>query len=132
MEEDTFSNFINSEKFKNLQKSFEESQKKYEKECEDYWTSLSEEDKLKAFYSVCKRIYEGDIKQKGSYRWVLDEVFGFDVDAYGIGMDCRYMDIHNSIRTKDEIEQSFRKILEESQLDCSSINWDKWRMLNFW
>ena len=132
MEEDTFSSFINSEKFKHLQKGFEESQQKYEKECEDYWTSLPEEDRLKAFYSVCKRIYEGDIKQKGSYRWVLYEVFGFDYEAYGIGMDCRYMEIHNSIRTKEEIEQSFRKILEESQLDCSSINWDKWRMLNFW
>lgn len=132
MEEDTFSNFINSEKFKHLQKDFEESQQKYEKECEDYWTSLSEEDRLKAFYSVCKRIYEGDIKQKGSYRWVLYEVFGFDYDAYGVGMDCHYMDIHNSIRTAEEVEQSFRKILEESQLDTSSINWDKWRMLNFW
>lgn len=132
MDNNNFPDFLNSEEFKKLQESFQESQKKYERECENYWTSLSEEDRLKAFYSVCKRIYEGDIKQKGSYRWVLYEVFGFDYDSYGIGMDCHYMDIHNSIRTKEEIEQSLRKILQESQLDSSSINWDKWRTQNFW
>lgn len=132
MSDSSFPDFINSEKFKQLQEEFEKAKRQYENECEDYWVSLSEENRLKAFYSVCKRIYEGDIKQKGSYRWVLYEVFGFDYDAYGVGMDCHYMDIHNSIRTAEEVEQSFRKILEESQLDASSVNWDKWRTLNFW
>jgi hypothetical protein len=29
-------------------------------------------------------------------------VFGFDMDSYGIGMECGYMELHNSIIPKDE------------------------------
>lgn len=76
---------------------YQEAAKQYEQDCEDYWNNLSYEDKLKSFYSVCKRIYQGDIKDRGTYRWVLYDVFGFEPDAYGIGMECGYMAIHNSI-----------------------------------
>lgn len=71
-----------------------------EKECEEYWESLPYEDKLKAFYSVCKRIHKGDIQDQGSYRYVLYQIFGFDTEAYSIGMECGYMDIHNYIDVK--------------------------------
>lgn len=70
----------------------------YERECDDYWNKLSYDDKLKAFYSVSKRINEGDVKQERSYRGVLYSVFGFGPDAYVIGMECGYMDIHNYIQ----------------------------------
>lgn len=76
---------------------YQEKAKQYEQDCDDYWANLSYEDKLKSFYSVCKRIYQGDIKDRGTYRWVLYDVFGFEPDAYGIGMECGYMAIHNSI-----------------------------------
>lgn len=75
----------------------EELQKSYDVECDDYWNNLSYDDKLKAFYSVTKRIYKGDIEDNGSYRHVLYGVFGFDTDSYIIGIDSGYMDIHNSI-----------------------------------
>ena len=68
-----------------------------EKEYDEYWDSLPYEDQLKAFYSVVKRIYQGEIKDKGSYRWVLYDVFGFGPEAYVLGMDCGYMYLHNSI-----------------------------------
>ena len=74
-----------------------EAEKEYEKDCDTFWEGLSYDDQLKAFYSVCKRIHQGDIKDHGSYRWVLYDVFGFGPDAYGIGMSCGYMNIHNAI-----------------------------------
>lgn len=80
-----------------LSKEMKETADKYEAECEEYWNNLSEEDRLKAFYSVCKRIHKGDIVDKGSYRYVIYDVFGFGYEAYSIGMECGYMDIHNSI-----------------------------------
>lgn len=80
-----------------LSEQYQELTKKYEQDCEYYWSNLSYEDKLKSFYSVCKRIYKGDIEEQRSYRGVLYDTFGFDLDAYAIGMECRYMDIHNAI-----------------------------------
>jgi len=76
--------------------------KEYETETDDWWNNLSYDDKLRAFYSVIKRVYDGEIKQQGSYRYVLYDVFGFGPDAYGMGMECGFMDIHNSIMTDAE------------------------------
>lgn len=72
-----------------------EAQKEYEQKVDDYWNSLDYEDQLKAFYAVCKRIHKGDVVDKGSYRYVLYDVFGFGPDAYELGMDCGYMALHN-------------------------------------
>lgn len=72
------------------------------KDCDVFWDGLSYEDKLKAFYSVCKRIHKGDVVDRGSYRYVLYDVFGFGFDAYALGMDAGYFDIHNCIITPDE------------------------------
>lgn len=69
----------------------------YDKECESFWSGLSYENKLKAFYAVTKRIHQGNIVEGRSYRGVLYGIFGFDVDAYTIGMESGYMEIHNSI-----------------------------------
>jgi hypothetical protein len=74
-----------------------EAQKEYEQKVEDFWESLDYEEKLKAFYYVCKGIYRGDVVDRGTYRYVLYDVFGFGPDAYALGMDCGYMYLHNSI-----------------------------------
>lgn len=74
-----------------------ESKEKYEEEVNEYWNSLDYEDQLKAFYAVCQRIYKGDVIDKGSYRYVLYDVFDFGPEAYALGMDCGYMYLHNAI-----------------------------------
>lgn len=81
-----------------------EAQKEYEHKVDEYWDSLDYEDKLKAFYAVCKRIYKGDVLDRGTYRYVLYDVFGFGPDAYVLGMDCGYMYLHNSIDASIETE----------------------------
>lgn len=81
---------------------YREAAKQYETEVDTWWEALPYDDKLRAFYSVVKRIHDGDIKQQGSYRYVLYDVFGFGPDAYGIGMDCGYMSLHNAIKTAEE------------------------------
>jgi hypothetical protein len=81
-----------------LGQQMEEIAARYEKDCDKFWDKLSYEDKLKAFYSVCKRIHKGDVEEERSYRGVLYDVFEFDADAYVIGMECNYMDLHNYIQ----------------------------------
>ena len=85
-----------------MSQEYEKHALEYEKECDDYWKNLSYDDQLKAFYSVVKRIHKGEIEDGGTYRWVLYDVFGFGPDAYGIGMECGYMTLHNHIMSKEE------------------------------
>ena len=95
---DKSKSFMDSPEWKDIQDKVELSTLLYEKECDEYWDNLSYDDKLKAFYSVVKRIVEGEIIEGRSYRGVLYDKFQFDMDSYGIGMDCGYMTLHNSIQ----------------------------------
>lgn len=74
-----------------------ESMDAFAKEADSFWNSLSYDDRLKTFFAVVSRITEGEIKRRGSYRFVLYDIFKFSPDAYTIGMECGYMDIHNLI-----------------------------------
>jgi hypothetical protein len=112
------------DKFEALRKigdAVDEAMRDFGTKANAYWDSLSYEQKLFAFYSVCKRIHEGDIKDQGSYRYVLYDVFGFDFDAYMVGMECGYMDIHNAIFVddpndpshKERVDRSFKRVNEQ-------------------
>ena len=88
---------IDWDSFEQLRQDMEEGAKLYEPQCDTYWDSLNTDDKLMAFYSVVKRIHKGEMIDKGTYRWVLYDVFGFGFESYAIGMECGFMDLHNAI-----------------------------------
>lgn len=88
---------LDEETLKRIQEDYKAAHDKYAAEVEAFWQDLSYADQLKAFYAVCSRIHKGDIVDQGSFRYVLYEVFGFDMDSYIVGMDSGYMDIHNAI-----------------------------------
>ena len=91
-----------------LSQMMEESCIQYEAENNAWWNGLTEKEREDAFYAVCKRIHKAEIKDQGSYRYALYDVFGFDEGMYMKGMDCGYMDIHNSI-----IDEEQKAILRE-------------------
>ena len=80
-----------------LSKQFNEAMAEVEKESEDFWNSLSKEDQLKAFCAISRRIYKGEIEERGTYRYVLYDVFGFGPDAYAAAQLAGYLTIHNAI-----------------------------------
>jgi hypothetical protein len=86
-----------------LRTAYDEGRKMYEDENDSWWNGLTEKEREDAFYAVCKRIYQTDVKDRGTYRWALYEVFGFDMGMYGRGMDCGYMDIHNCLFDGEEL-----------------------------
>jgi hypothetical protein len=86
-------------------KTWEEDTKRYEDKNDAWWNSLSEQERKDAFYAVVKRIYQAEIVDRGTYRYVLYDVFGFDADAYVMGMDCGYMELHNSIYTQKDMRE---------------------------
>ena len=69
----------------------------YEAKNDAWWNDLTETEREDAFYAVCKRLYQGDIEDSGTYRYVLYDVFGFRPGMYVAGMDCGYMALHNAI-----------------------------------
>jgi hypothetical protein len=95
---------FDSPEWAELQQVLLEAREAREKEYDEYWDSLEYEDQLKAFYSVVKRIYRGEIKENGTYRYILYEVFQFGPEAYELGMDCGLMALHNAYVDIDEFE----------------------------
>ena len=93
-------------------KLYEEARVENEKEANDFWDSLSYDDKCNAFHAVVSRIFDGDIKQRGSYRYVLYDVFKFSPDMYTRGMDCGYMALHNSIMSDEQFAEANKWMLE--------------------
>lgn len=72
-----------------------------EKAAEEFWQSLSYEDKCNAFHAVVTRIVKAEMKDKGSYRYALYDVFEFNPEMYVRGMECGYMNLHNSIKKNE-------------------------------
>lgn len=75
----------------------EQHQEQYEADNDAWWNGLSKKEREDAFYAVCKRIHKAELKDKGTYRYALYDVFGFDPGMYKAGMDCGYMALHNAI-----------------------------------
>ena len=69
----------------------------HEAAVDDWWDNLHEDEREYAFFAVCKRIWQAEIQDKGTYRHALYDVFGFDGGMYLHGMNCGFMGIHNAI-----------------------------------
>lgn len=88
-----------------LREAYLEARQVNEAREEALWTSLSYEQRLDLFCAVVRRIHKAELVDKGSYRYALYTVFGFDLDSYGRGMDCGYLDIHNAIVVSEDIQE---------------------------
>ena len=85
-----------------LREAQQKAREDYEVMNDAWWNGLSEEERQEAFYAVCKRIHKAELVDRGTYRDALYDVFGFDIDMYGKGIDCGYMNIHNAIHMGEE------------------------------
>lgn len=101
----SWSDHIASPEYQELQQKMEEGRVRFEKESEEAWSSLDYDTKLRVFYAVIKRLYEAEAKDKGTYRYILYDKFGFGPESYAIGMDCGLMYLHNAYVDIDEMEE---------------------------
>jgi hypothetical protein len=93
-------------------RAWNEAMENIERASEDYWNSLTKEQQLDAFCAVCRRIYKGDVVDKGTYRYVLYNVFGFGPEAYAQAQMAGYLTIHNSIFDVDHDDKLLTKFAE--------------------
>jgi hypothetical protein len=92
-----------------IREAYQIAKVEYKRKADEWWEGLSYDDKSLAFYSVVNRILKADVECRGSYRYALYNVFGFEPDMYGIGMECGYMTIHNLIYDGLESKKSAKK-----------------------
>ena len=88
-----------------LREAQEKCREDYEIMNDAWWNGLSEEEREWAFYSVCKRMHKAELQQRSTYRGALYDVFGFDMNMYGRGMDCGFMALHNAIGDGEEVRR---------------------------
>lgn len=101
-----------AEALEQLAEAFEENRRANDIAAGHFWNSLSYEDKCNAFHAVVSKLFQGDIKEGGSYRYVLYDVFGFGPEMYTRGMDCGYMALHNSIMNDEQFAEANKWMLE--------------------
>ena len=95
-----------------LSKAYEDNAQRNNIAADAFWNSLSYDDKCNAFHAVVSKIFQGEIEVKGSYRYVLYNIFGFGPDMYTRGMDCGYMALHNSIMNDEQFAEANKWMLE--------------------
>jgi hypothetical protein len=100
-----------------ISERFQEAMKAEEEHQEQYWNSLSKEQQLMVFCAVSRRIFDGEIKQGGSYRYVLYDVFRFGPEAYVPAQMSGYMEIHNAIYTGKDEEILLKNFAEYAKID---------------
>ena len=93
------------QKLSELGKQFREAMAEVEQESEAYWNGLSKEDQLKAFCAVSRRIHQGELVERGTYRYVLYDVFGFGPEAYAPAQKANYLEIHNALYGADTFDK---------------------------
>jgi hypothetical protein len=69
------------------------------KQADEWWDSLSEDERKKAFFSVCSRIYESEIIDRGSYKFTLYDKFNFTegTETYKLGINSGFKALHDTI-----------------------------------
>lgn len=94
---------LDDPKFQEASRVFQQAVEQYQKEADELWDNLPYDDQLKLFCAVSKLIFKGEIEEKGTYRHVLYQTFGFGPDAYVPAQCSGYLSIHNAIYDGERI-----------------------------
>ena len=108
---------LDDEEWRRLSDEYGQAMKEIERRQEEFWNSLSKDDQLKAFCAVVRRIVQAELRDKGTYRWALYDVFGFGMESYTQGMDCGFMALHNSIYTDDHDQRLLEAFCKKNGIE---------------
>jgi len=80
---------------------------------ESFWNGLNSEEQLWVFCAIMRRLQEGEIENKRSYRGVLYSTFGWGPEAYVPAQCSGFLDIHNSIYTDEDLAEVVKGVIKE-------------------
>ena len=93
-----------------LSNSFQRWEQELEEDHDKFWNGLSEDDQLKAFCSVMRRLHKAEIEEHGTYRYTLYDVFGFGHESYVEAQVSGFLAIHNAIWDGERLGQLIDKL----------------------
>ena len=115
---------LDSEEWQQASNTFRLAAEKYQKECDDLWNSLPYDDRLKLFCAISKLIYEGEIKERGTYRHVLYSTFGFGPDSYAAAQFAGFLAIHNAILDGETVKETIKDFVT-NHMNITNDNLDE-------
>ena len=115
----SFSDYLNSEEYKEFLRIEEEALKQYSLKAKEYFKSLDMDDQLLVFFHITNVIFENYFNDNCSYRGLLYDKFGFGPEAYSLGCDSGMFTLHNAISTPDQLEDRFQNLIKFLKLDLS-------------
>jgi hypothetical protein len=115
----SYTEYSNSDEHKDFLKLEEEAREQYTQKSKEYFESLETDNQLLLFFYITNLIFENYFNDKGSYRGLLYDKFGFGPEAYSLGCDSGMFSLHNAISTPDELEERFNKVVDYLKLDMS-------------
>lgn len=103
-------------------KMFQEWEKEFQSKVESTWNSFDKDTQLLLFCAVVKRLAQGELVEKGSYRHVLYDVFDFGPESYVSAQFSGYLELHNSIYESNELKEKFKTFANENNIDPETLN----------
>lgn len=111
--------YLESEEFQKLHETFAEIEAENEKREEEVWDSLDYETQLDVFCAIVRKLKMGEIDENQSYRGVLYDVFGFDLDSYVRAQCAGFLELHNAIMTRDDIDFILRDFTQKNNITAT-------------
>lgn len=87
---------------------------------DEVWESLDYDTQLDVFCAIVRKLKHGEIDEGRSYRGILYDTFGFDMDAYGRAQAAGFLDIHNAITPKSEIYHILETFIAKHNLNVTN------------
>jgi hypothetical protein len=115
----SFTDYLNSEEYKEYLKAEEESQELYAHKAQEYFESLETDNQLLLFFHITNVIFKNYFEGNSSYRGLLYDKFGFGPEAYSLGMDSGMFSLHNAISTPEDSEERFNALVKFLKLELS-------------
>ena len=113
----SYTEWSNSDEHKEILDLEAKLRSEYKVKAKEYFKSLSEDNQLLMFFHVTNTIFENYYTDKGSYRGLLYDKFGFSTDSYSLGMDSGMFAIHNDLTIPEDREEMLRLIVKNFNLE---------------
>jgi hypothetical protein len=115
----SYTEYSNSDEYNELLKIEEKVKEQYTLKAKEYFDSLETDNQLMMFFYITNLIFKNYFEDRGSYRGLLYDKFGFGPEAYSLGLDSGMFAVHNSISTPNEEEERFNALVKFLKLELS-------------
>lgn len=113
--------WLNSPEIEALREAWKHERMRLETEDNEWWLSLDNDTRIRAFRQIMKLLYIGEVQQRTTYRGMIYNVFGLGPEAYADGLN-HFMDIHNLLFKAWEAEQEAERLVASESAEQQRLS----------